>query len=80
MCKCYYVASSLIIFKCEGKIKMLKHKDRGRASLFVIFLSLESLLPHQRKKDSAQSTLFFMSNAKQMRLTCADSTAEFVQL
>lgn len=73
-CKYKYVLFGILIFCFESgdKINRLQQKRRGYTLLFVIS-SLESLLPLLKKKGSVQSTLFFMSNARQMWPTCGDS-------
>lgn len=67
-CKCNKVFFS----KSENKINRLQQKHGGPSLLFVIS-SLESPLPLHKKKGSVQSTLFFMSNARQMWLAFGDS-------
>lgn len=62
----------IFFFESADKINRLPQKHRGHTLLFVIS-SLESLLPLHKKKGSVQSTLFFMSNAKQMWPSCGDS-------
>lgn len=67
-CKC----NKVFFNKIENKINRLQQKHGGPSLLFVIS-SLESPLPLHKKKGSVQSTLFFMSNARQMWLAFGDS-------
>lgn len=60
-----------IFFESGDKINRLQQKNWGHTLLFVIS-SLESLLPLLKKR-SVQTTLFFMSNARQMWPTCGES-------
>lgn len=68
----FYLVSWFSSLKLKKGL-ILPEKDRGHALVFVIS-SLESLLlPLHKKEESVQSTLFFMSNARQMWPACGDS-------